>query len=217
MGRRGRLKIYFGYSPGVGKTYRMLKEAHEKSRKGVDVVAGYIDSRSSNETKELLEGLEVLPFKKIYTRRGMVTEFHLEGALFRKPQIILIDEMAHANANGSKHEKRFQDIEELLEAGISVHTTINAHQIEGLSKVVNEFLQMPFEERIPDYIFDFAEYVEFIDPEPEELIRRYREGKINTRNRTLNLLKESLNNLDKLRALSVERSKERINQVCNWS
>ncbi|MDD4564676.1 MAG: hypothetical protein PHE79_04275 [Eubacteriales bacterium] len=219
MARRGSLKIYFGYSPGVGKTYRMLKDAHEKSRRGIDVLVGYIDANSSNDTKELMEGLDLLPFKQIFSSKGMITEFHLEGALFRKPQIILIDEMAHANADGSKHEKRFQDIEELLEAGISVYTTVNAHQIESLSRVVNEDLKIPFEERIPDYIFDFAESVEFIDLEPEELIRRYREGKINSRNRTLNVLKGSFNknNLDKLRELSIKRTTERINKVCNWS
>jgi len=219
MNKRGSLKIYFGYSPGVGKTYKMLKDAHEKSRKGVDVLVGYIAPHSSNETKELMEGLEILPLKLIASSKGMIPEFHLEGALFRKPQIILIDEMAHANAEGSKHEKRFQDIEELLEAGISVYTTVNAHQIESLSQVVNDTLQIPFEERIPDYIFDYAESVEFIDLEPEELIRRFREGKIKGKEKTLNFLKGSLNKkkLYKLRELSIMRTTERINQVCNWS
>jgi two-component system sensor histidine kinase KdpD len=219
MKKRGSLKIYFGYSPGVGKTYRMLKDAHEKSRKGIDVLVGYIAKHSNNETKELMEGLELLPLKLIASNRGMLTEFHLERALFRKPQIILIDEMAHTNAAGSKNEKRYQDIEELLEAGISVYTTVNAHQIESLSRVVNESLQIPVEEQIPDYIFDYAESVEFIDLEPEELIRRYREGKIGYREKTLDYLKGTLNKkkLDKLRELSIQRTTERINQVCNWS
>lgn len=219
MKKRGNLKIYFGYSPGVGKTYKMLKDAHEKSRNGFDVLVGYIDPQSSDETKELIEGLEVLPLKQIASSKGIISEFHLEGALFRKPQIILIDEMAHKNAEGSKHEKRFQDIEELLEAGISVYTTVSAHQIESLSRVVNDTLHIPSDERIPDYIFDYAESVEFIDLEPEELIRRFKEGKINGIDKTLNFLRCSSNKkkLYKLRELSIQRTTERINQVCNWS
>ena len=216
---RGKLKIYFGYSSGVGKTYRMLKDAHEQARRGVDVVIGYIAAHSSAETVELMEGLELLPFKLIASKRGMLTEFHLEGALFRRPQIILVDEMAHTNAAGSKHEKRFQDIEALLAAGIDVYTTVNAQQIESLNQTVTETLQVPFEEQIPDYIFDCAESVELIDPEPEELIRRYREGKIFSRDRTGNVVKGVLKkkNLDKLRELSIKRTTERINQVCNWN
>ncbi|MDD4681470.1 MAG: two-component sensor histidine kinase, partial [Clostridia bacterium] len=166
MIRRGSLKIFFGYSPGVGKTYRMLKDAHEKSRKGVDVVIGYIDSQSSAETIELIDGLELLPIKLVASSKGILAEFHLEGALFRKPEIILIDEMAHINADGAKYKKRFQDIEELLASGISVYTTVNAYQIESLSNTVNEAFRVPYEEQIPDYIFDCAESVELIDLEP---------------------------------------------------
>jgi two-component system sensor histidine kinase KdpD len=145
----------------------MLKDAHQELRRGVDIVVGYIDPNSSPETMELMEGLEILPFKLIATSKGMQTEFNLEGALFRKPQIILIDEMAHGNAEGSKNEKRYQDIEELLTAGIDVYTTVNAQHIESLSKTVTETLKVPYGEKIPDFIFDCAERVELIDLEPE--------------------------------------------------
>lgn len=218
MIRRGKLKIYFGYSSGVGKTYRMLKDAHQELRRGTDVIIGYINANSGEETMELTEGLELLPFKLVASSKGMLTEFNLEGALFRKPQIILVDEMAHTNAPGSKHEKRFQDIEELLSAGISVYTTVNAQQIESLNKTVAEALQIPNGEQIPDFIFDCAEQVELIDLEPEELIRRYQEGKFFTIEKKFKLTKTILKkkNLDMLREMSLKRTTERINQVCNW-
>jgi two-component system sensor histidine kinase KdpD len=197
----------------------MLKDAHQELRRGVDVVVGYIDPHSGPDTMELTEGLESLPFKLIASSKGMLTEFNLEGALFRKPQIILVDEMAHANAHGSKHEKRYQDIEELLAAGINVYTTVNAQQIESLNETVTETLKVPFGEKIPDFIFDCAERVELIDLEPEELLRRFREGKVDTREKHGNKGKATLKkkNLDMLRELSIKRTTERINQVCNWN
>lgn len=219
MKMRGKLKIYFGYSSGVGKTYTMLKDAHQESRRGLDVVIGYINPNSNVETLELTEGLEVLPFKLIASSKGMLSEFNLERALLREPHTILVDEMAHTNATGSKHEKRFQDIEALLAAGIDVYTTVNAQQIESLNQTVTETLHLPLGEKIPDFIFDFAERVELIDLEPEELIRRYREGKIfgkGKKGKVLNgVFKKK--NLDMLRELSLKRTTERINQVCNWS
>lgn len=219
MTRRGKLKIYFGYSSGVGKTYTMLKDAHQELRRGVDVVVGYIDPHSSAETMELMEGLEILPFKLIASSKGMLTEFNLEGALFRRPRIILVDEMAHANAAGSKHEKRYQDIEELLAAGIDVYTTVNAQQIESLNQAVTETLKVPYGEKIPDFIFDCAERVELIDLEPEELIRRFKEGKAVSRDKAENKARGTLKkkNLDMLRELTIRRTTERINQVCNWN
>lgn len=219
MVKRGELKIYFGYSSGVGKTYMMLKDAHEALRRGIDVVVGYIDPHSSGETMELMEGLEVLPLKLIADKGGMITEFNLDAALLRRPELILVDEIAHANAAGSRHEKRYQDIEELLTAGIDVFTTVNAQQIESLYQTLPEALKVPYEENIPDFIFDCAERVEFIDPEPEELIKRYREGKILWRDKPRGKIKGTLKkkNLDMLRELSIKRTTERINQVCNWN
>jgi len=214
---RGKLKIYFGYSSGVGKTYTMLKDAHQETRRGVDIVVGYINPKSSTETLELAEGLEILPLKLFASDRGMLAEFYLEKALQRKPQVILVDEMAHANAKGSKHEKRFQDIEELLAAGIDVYTTLDAQQIESLNRTVTETLKVPLGERIPDFVFDCAERVELIDLEPEELLRRYREGKVLS-SPNKDIFKGTLKkkNLDMLRELSLKRTTDRINQVCNW-
>ncbi len=218
MIKRGKLKIYFGYTSGVGKTYTMLKDAHQELRRGIDVVAGYISPHSSAETVEMAEGLEILPFKLIASRKGALTEFNLEGALFRKPQTILVDEMAHANSVGSTHEKRFQDIEELLAAGINVYTTVNAEQVESLNQTVTEILKIPKGEIIPDFIFDCAERVEFIDLEPEELIRRYLEGKLYNKEINRKIAKGAWKkkNLAMLRELSLKRTTERMNQVCNW-
>lgn len=217
MAMRGKLKIYFGYSTGVGKTYTMLKDAHQESRRGVDIVVGYINPNSCAETLELEEGLEILPLKLCTSSQGMLEEFNLEGALQRKPQVILVDEMAHANSPGSKHEKRFQDIEELLAAGIDVYTTLDAQQIESLCQTVTATLNVPLGERIPDFVFDCAERVELIDLEPEELIRRYREGKLlNRENKEIIQGTMRKKNLDMLRELSLKRTTERINQVCNW-
>ena len=214
---RGKLKIYFGYSAGVGKTYTMLKDAHQELRRGVDVVVGYVDPHSSRETMELMDGLPVLPLKLIASSEGMRAELNLEGALYRRPQVILVDEMAHANAPGSKHEKRYQDIEELLSSGIDVYTTVDAQQIESLNQALTEKLRVPYAESIPDFIFDCAERVEMIDMEPEELIRRYQEGKItgldNAGARLRIIMKKK--NLDMLRNLTIKRSMERLNQICS--
>ena len=219
MKRRGKLKIYFGYSSGVGKTYMMLKDAHQELRRGVDVVVGFIEPHSGSETIELADGLENLPLKWMANSKGALSEFNLEGALFRKPQIMLVDELAHTNASGSKHEKRYQDIEELLAAGIDVYTTVNVHQVESLNKAVTEILKIPYGEKIPDFIFDCAERVELVDIEPDELIRRYNEGKFfgreNPEKQIRGILKRK--NLDMLRDLSIKRTTERINQVCDWN
>lgn len=214
MTRRGKLKIYFGYSVGVGKTYRMLKDAHEKMRMGMDVIVGYIEPNTNEETMELVEGLEVLPSKIITNGSHRYYEFNLEGAQKRKPQIILIDEMAHANASGSKNTKRYQDIEEILLAGIDVYTTLNVHEIESLKDVVTGITNMPVEEIISDFLFDCAERVEFIDLEPVELIQRYKEGKVfkQDKDRTLVTGVFKKKNLDMLREISIRRTMERINE-----
>ena len=211
---RGKLKIYFGYSAGVGKTYRMLKDAHEKMRMGVDIVVGYIEPNTNDETMELVEGLEVLPAKIITNGRDRFYEFNLEGALKRKPKIILIDAVAHTNAVGSKNIKRYQDIEEILLAGIEVYTTLNANQIESLTDVVTGITKMPVEETISDFFFDCAETVELIDLEPLELIKRYKDGKVFKQERVRTLVRGVFKkkDLDKLREISIKRSMQRINE-----
>ena len=148
--RTGKLKIFFGYAAGVGKTYAMLEAAHHAKEMGVDVVAGYIEPHVRPETLALLDGLEQLPNKEIPYKNITLREFDLDGALARKPQLILVDELAHTNAAGSRHRKRYQDIEELLRAGISVYTTVNVQHLESLNDVVASITGIAVAERLPE-------------------------------------------------------------------
>ena len=160
---RGRLKIFFGYAAGVGKTYAMLKAAHTAKRQGIDVVAGYIEPHANPKTAAIAKGLEMLPFLLIESEGVILHEFHIDAALKRSPQLILIDDLAHTNANGCRHAKRYQDIEELLKAGIDVYTTVNVQHIESLNDTVASITEVPVRERIPDSIFDTADQVELVD------------------------------------------------------
>lgn len=174
----GKLKIFIGYAPGVGKTCAMLRAGHEEKIKGVDVVAGYIDSRSRPDTAALLRGLEMLPHTGNLKAPQTFKEFALDHALRRSPGLILIDDLAHANDPASRHRKRYQDIEELLHAGIHVYTTINIHEIESLAEVVSSIMGMKAQEVIPDRVFDSADQIELVDIEPEALIERLEKGEI---------------------------------------
>ena len=156
----GRLKIFFGYAAGVGKTYAMLEAAHRAKEAGVDVVAGYIEPHTRPETMALLEGLEVLPTKTVTYKGISLKEFDLDGALARHPQLLLVDELAHTNAAGSRHTKRYQDIQELLRAGINVYTTVNVQHLESLNDVVASITGISVSERVPDNVFDSAYQVE---------------------------------------------------------
>ncbi|MCL6604966.1 MAG: sensor histidine kinase KdpD [Paenibacillus sp.] len=176
--RRGRLKIFVGYAEGVGKTCAMLSAAHEEQKDGTDVVAGYIEPHARPETTALLEGLEFLPPLEIYHKDVLIKEFDLDGAIRRKPDLILLDELAHTNAAGSRHKKRFQDVEELLRAGIHVYTTINVQHIESLHDIVASIAGFSVFERMPDSVFDSANQVELVDIEPDDLIDRLNKGKI---------------------------------------
>ncbi len=176
--RAGRLKIFFGYSAGVGKTYSMLGDAHDLLKHGVDVIVGYVEPHTRPETMRLLEGLpcmppQVLPYKNIELK-----EFDLDAALKRHPEVILVDELAHTNAPGARNKKRYQDVEELLNAGIDVYTTVNVQHIESLIDIVQNITNVNVRETVPDYIFDNADKVELIDIGADELLRRFREGKV---------------------------------------
>ena len=170
--RTGKLKIFFGYAAGVGKTYAMLEAAHHAKEMGVDVVAGYIEPHVRPETLALLDGLEQLPNKEIPYKNITLREFDLDGALARKPQLILVDELAHTNAQGCRHKKRYQDVIELLDAGINVYTTVNVQHLESLHDIVASITHVRVYERIPDDIFDDAGQVELVDIAPEELRQR---------------------------------------------
>ncbi len=176
--KTGKLKIFFGYAAGVGKTYAMLEEAHQEKDKGVDVVAGYIERHTRPDTLALLDGLEQLDNLEVPYKGITLKEFNLDGALARKPQLILVDELAHSNAPGCRHAKRYQDIEELLRAGINVYTTVNVQHLESLNDLVSSITGVTVSERVPDHVFDSADKVEVVDIEPDDLIARLESGKV---------------------------------------
>ena len=172
MNQRGRLKIFFGYAAGVGKTYALLDEAQEQFKNGNDVMVGYVEPHKRSETIQKLKGLPKLSYKIINIKNILQNEFDLDAALIRKPSLILVDDLAHSNANGLRNRKRYQDIEELLNAGIDVFTTVNVQHLESLKDIVQDITHVYVTETVPDYIFDQADKVKLIDIEPEELLRR---------------------------------------------
>ena len=176
--QKGRLKIFFGYAAGVGKTYAMLEAAHQAQKRGVDVVVGYIERHTRPDTLALLEGLEQLPEKIIEYKGITLKELDLDAALRRHPGILLVDELAHSNAEGCRHSKRYQDVEELLRAGINVYTTVNVQHLESLNDLVSSITHIAVNERIPDSVFDSADQVELVDIEPDDLILRMQSGKV---------------------------------------
>ncbi|MEA4963421.1 sensor histidine kinase KdpD [Lutispora sp.] len=210
--KTGKLKIFFGYAAGVGKTYAMLDYAQNQLKSGIDVVAGYIEPHTRPETMQLLSGLPVLPPKIINHKNIQLKEFDLDAALSRKPELILVDELAHSNAWGVRNKKRYQDIEELLNAGIDVCTTINVQHIESLNDVVQDITKVTVRETVPDYIFDNADNVKLIDIEPDELLRRFEEGKIYKPERAKTAMKNffTRENLCLLREIAMRKAADRI-------
>lgn len=176
--QRGHLKIFLGAAPGVGKTFAMLSAAHEKLRAGVDVLAGVIEHHGRPETRALLDGLPLLPLKEIHHRGRSFAEMDLDGLLHRRPALALIDEFAHSNVPGSRHLKRWQDVQDLLEAGIDVYTTLNIQHLEGLNDVVERITGIKVRETVPDSVFAAADAIELIDLPPDDLIRRLQDGKV---------------------------------------
>ncbi len=175
---RTALKIYFGYAPGVGKTYTMLEAARRLHAQGLDVVVGCVETHGRAETEALLADLEVLPRREVHYRGTALQEFDLDGALARRPQVLLLDELAHANAPESRHQKRWQDALELLEAGIAVHTTLNVQHVESLNDVVAQITTVQVRETVPDSILERADEIELVDLPAEELLARLRDGKV---------------------------------------
>jgi two-component system sensor histidine kinase KdpD len=175
---RGKLKVFLGYAAGVGKTYAMLEAAHQRRAERVDVVVGYVETHGRVETETLLRDLEVIPRQPLEYRGTIQAEMDLDAVLARKPQLVLVDELAHTNVPGSRHTKRHQDVEELLSAGIDVYTTVNIQHLESLNDVVAQITGVTVRETIPDRIMDLVDSIELIDLPPEELIRRLHEGKV---------------------------------------
>ena len=210
---RGHLKIFFGYAAGDGKTYAMLKAAHDARRRGIDVVAGYVEPHERPQTAVLLNGLEQIPNLKI--RHGKITlnEFDLDAAIARNPRLILVDELAHTNADGCRHTKRYQDVRELLKAGIDVYTTVNVQHLESLNDTVASITGVMVRERIPDSVFDSANQVELVDIEPTELIERMNSGKVYRGEQAERAVENffTVDNLTALREIALRRCADRMN------
>lgn len=212
---QGRLKIFFGYAAGVGKTYAMLKAAHAAKRRGIDVVVGYVEPHARPQTMALLNGLERLPAIELQYKGIQLSEFDLDATIARKPQLVLVDELAHSNAEGCRHLKRYQDIDELLKLGIDVYTTVNVQHIESLNDMVASITGIMVRERIPDHVFDRADQVELIDIEPDELIERLNAGKIYRETQAQKALSNffSVENLVALREIALRRCADHLNKI----
>src|SRR4030042_6594860 len=208
----GHLKIFFGYAAGVGKTYAMLEAAHQRMAEGVDVVVGYVETHNRVETENMLQSLEVIPRQTITYRNIQLPEMDIDRILLRKPRLVLVDELAHTNAPGSRHAKRYQDVEELLAAGINVYTTLNIQHLESLNDVVTQITGTKGRETIPDRVLDEVNNIELIDLPPEELLNRLREGKVYIPEQAERAIKKFFRqgNLTALRELNMRRAAERV-------
>lgn len=176
--QRGKLKVFFGASAGVGKTYAMLQEAQRLRAQGLDVLVGLVETHGRSETAALLTGLEVQLLSHHFYRGHRLAEFDLDGVLARHPAVVLVDELAHSNVPGSRHPKRWQDVEELLEAGIDVFTTVNVQHLESLNDIVGGITGIRVRETVPDRVFDGADEVVLVDLTPDDLRQRLKEGKV---------------------------------------
>lgn len=212
---RGNLKIFFGYAAGVGKTYAMLKAARAMQKHGTEVVVGYVEPHTRPATTALLDGLEMLAPRVVAHKGIYLNEFDLDGAIARHPQLILVDELAHSNAEQCRHSKRYQDVEELLKAGIDVYTTVNVQHIESLNDMVAAITGVVVRERIPDRVFDDAAQVELVDLEPTELIERLHAGKIYKETQASKALANffDVKNLVALREIALRRCADRVNKT----
>jgi two-component system sensor histidine kinase KdpD len=209
---RGRLKIFLGYAAGVGKTYEMLKEAHLRRGEGIDVRAGYVETHGRVETGALLEGLPVIPRKVVEYRGITIPEMDLDAILALHPRLVLVDELAHTNAPGSRHPKRYQDVEELLDAGIDVFTTLNVQHLESLNDVIAQITGVIVRETLPDSVIDESTDIELVDLPPPELLQRLREGKVYVPDQAARAIEEFFNdgNLHALREIALRRAAERV-------
>jgi two-component system sensor histidine kinase KdpD len=210
----GRLKIFVGAAPGVGKTYEMLQSAHARRKAGSDVVVGVVETHGRAETEALLTGLEVLPRKRIDHKGQQLEEMDLDALIARRPQIALVDELAHTNAPGSRHPKRYLDVAELLAAGIDVYTAVNIQHIESLNDVVAQITHVRVRETVPDSVFDRADAIELIDLTPDDLIQRLKEGKVYVPKQAERALEHyfSPGNLTALRELALRRTADRVDE-----
>jgi len=210
--KRGRLKIYVGHAAGVGKTYQMLEDAFLLKKRGVDVLVGYVETHGRVETQEKLEGLPIIPRRKVGYKGKELEEMDLPAILERKPEIVVVDELAHTNVPGLEHEKRFQDVEEILASGVSVMTTVNIQHVESLFDVVTRATGVDVRERVPDRLLRQADAIVNVDLPSEELIQRLREGKIYPTERITPALENFFRpeNLASLRELAMRSIADRL-------
>jgi two-component system sensor histidine kinase KdpD len=209
---RGKLKIFLGYAAGVGKTYAMLEAAHQRKEQGIDVVVGYVETHNRIETEELLEDLDVLPRKQVEYHHTVLPELDSDAVLKRRPQLVLVDEFAHTNAPGSRHPKRYQDVEEILDAGIDIYTTLNIQHLESMNDVVAQVTGVIVHETVPDSVIDEASEIEVIDLPPDELLTRLKEGKVYIPEQAARAIQKFFRkgNLTALREMSLRRAAERV-------
>ena len=210
--KRGRLKIFFGACAGVGKTFAMLNAARNLQLENVDVIVGIVETHGRAGTAAQLPGLAVLPLKTLNYRGRELTEFDLDAALARKPALILVDELAHSNVEGSRHPKRWQDIEELLSVGIDVYSTLNVQHLESLNDIVGQITGIRVTETIPDKVFDMADEVTLVDLPAEELLQRLQEGKVYQAQQAERAGKSFFRkgNLIALREMALRRTADRV-------
>jgi two-component system sensor histidine kinase KdpD len=213
-GRVGKLRIFVGAAPGVGKTYEMLQQARARQKDGYDIVVGIVETHGRRETEALLEGLEVIPRRRLEYRGQWLDEMDLDAIIARRPQIVVVDELAHTNAEGSRHPKRYFDVEELREHGIDVYTTVNIQHIESLNDVVAQITHVRVRETVPDSVFDRADAVELVDLTPDDLIQRLKEGKVYIPKQAERALQNFFSpaNLTALRELALRRTAERVDE-----
>lgn len=209
---RGKLKVFFGYAAGVGKTYAMLEAARHAGAAGRVVVVGYVESHGRPETERLLAGLEVLPPRAVEYGGVVLREFDVDAALARRPDLLLVDELAHTNAEGCRHAKRWQDVAELLDAGIDVWTTLNVQHIDSLNSVIGQITGVTVRETVPDHIFDLADELELVDLPPDDLIDRLRAGKVYRPEQAERAIRSFFQkaNLVALRELSLRQAAKRV-------
>src|SRR5579863_8496919 len=212
--RIGKLRIFVGAAPGVGKTYEMLQQARARKKDGYDVVAGVVETHGRRETEALLEGLEIVPRRRMEYKRQSLEEMDLDAIIARRPQIVLVDELAHTNVEGSRHPKRYLDVEELMGHGIDVYTTVNIQHIESLNDVVAQITHVRVRETVPDAVFDRADAVELVDLTPADLIERLKEGKVYVPKQAEHALQHFFSpaNLTALRELALRRTAERVDE-----